>query len=899
MRAAAAAAALALLLGTEANARAAADGPPLAELGRVLVLSDGRVMPMDSWARLLTGRVSGTRSAAGEAPLRFVSRLLFSPASAQDVPIIQVAHPDTMAAIGLGTAGRGHYSLSQLAAGRARLTEITDALARTPDAPLDAVEADLVHLRSSLDLLGALVTGMEFTRPGFGSGADPALLREWSAADASPLLVIPGPGGSWLSPAAALLDAGVPEQKALQRHEASLLAEAAVAWSRQDWGAARAALSAFNAAVAPQAAGASQTAGLEILVTSTRPFLVASLLSLASALLWLAAARRRPAAAVAAGLLAAAVLLHAAGLAARIIVTGRPPVTNLYSSFLFVAWLLLGTGLVAMLRGPRRSWPAFAALGAALLSAISSRFALEGDQLGVLQAVLDTNFWLSTHVVAISIGYTTCLAAGAVGHAWLIRSVARPGDSDVLAAIARTLSATLLAALLFTFLGTILGGIWADQSWGRFWGWDPKENGALLIILWITIIQHARLSGLLGDRGFAAGSVLLVVVVLCSWLGVNLLGVGLHSYGWTRGTGALLAAATVFEAAFVIATVTAGRRREAPVVGQRTARVTEVRPEAKDTVTVTFSLPRTHRITAPAGRYITVFARVNGVTRRRAYSLSSLSASGTEASITVRRVDRGIVSGWIVDALKPGTRLTLAGPAGQFGLNGEDGSAGAVFVAAGSGIAPLAAMAEEWLDTRTGPLLVLQGSRTEESIIFRARLEERAQRHAQLTVRHVLAEPGPGWDGARGWLDGAFVLRAAPPAPGRAYYLCGSPRFVADVGDALRGAGVPPALVHGEAFTPGSSGSARRASRGAAVRFLRSGVTVRALPGQSILEAGLRAGLRLPFGCTAGQCRECAARLAAGHAATEEPSPLSAAERDIGVVLTCVAYPDGDIDIDL
>ncbi len=89
--------------------------------------------------------------------------------------------------------------------------------------------------------------------------------------------------------------------------------------------------------------------------------------------------------------------------------------------------------------------------------------------------------------------------------------------------------------LIFTFIGTVMGGIWADQSWGRFWGWDPKENGALLIILWCAILLHARLAGWIGQLGMAVGSIIAIITVVLAWFGVNLLGVGLHSYGFTSG----------------------------------------------------------------------------------------------------------------------------------------------------------------------------------------------------------------------------------------------------------------------------------------------------------------------------------------------------------------------------
>ncbi|MCA9002010.1 MAG: cytochrome c biogenesis protein CcsA, partial [Planctomycetes bacterium] len=101
--------------------------------------------------------------------------------------------------------------------------------------------------------------------------------------------------------------------------------------------------------------------------------------------------------------------------------------------------------------------------------------------------------------------------------------------------LTRMIYGVLCFSLLFSVVGTILGGVWANDSWGRFWGWDPKENGALLICLWELIILHARMGGFIRDFGFAVMNVLLAVVVAFSWWGVNLLGVGLHSYGFTEG----------------------------------------------------------------------------------------------------------------------------------------------------------------------------------------------------------------------------------------------------------------------------------------------------------------------------------------------------------------------------
>ena len=111
-------------------------------------------------------------------------------------------------------------------------------------------------------------------------------------------------------------------------------------------------------------------------------------------------------------------------------------------------------------------------------------------------------------------------------------SEASRSTPDIGKALAKMVYGIVCFATLFSFVGTVLGGIWADQSWGRFWGWDPKENGALLIVLWNAIILHARWGGLMRERGIMNLAVFGNIVTSFSWFGVNMLGIGLHSYGF-------------------------------------------------------------------------------------------------------------------------------------------------------------------------------------------------------------------------------------------------------------------------------------------------------------------------------------------------------------------------------
>jgi ABC-type transport system involved in cytochrome c biogenesis permease subunit len=128
--------------------------------------------------------------------------------------------------------------------------------------------------------------------------------------------------------------------------------------------------------------------------------------------------------------------------------------------------------------------------------------------------------------------------AGLLGVTYVLLGLFTPllkyksGNMELGKVLAKMTYGIVCFAALFSFTGTVLGGIWADQSWGRFWGWDPKENGALLIVLWNAAILHARWGGLIRERGLMNMVIFGNIVTSWSWFGVNMLGIGLHSYGF-------------------------------------------------------------------------------------------------------------------------------------------------------------------------------------------------------------------------------------------------------------------------------------------------------------------------------------------------------------------------------
>ena len=231
-----------------------------------------------------------------------------------------------------------------------------------------------------------------------------------------------------------------------------------------------------------------------------------------------------------------AFLVHTFALVARIYISGRPPVTNLYSSAVFIGWAVVLFGLILESIYRMGVGNAMASLIGFATLVIAQQLSLDGDTFTVMRAVLDTQFWLATHVVCITIGYAATFLAGFLGMAYILGQhlcgVLGKSRGDQ---VVRMIYGTLCFALLFSFVGTVLGGLWADDSWGRFWGWDPKENGALIIVLWNALVLHARWGKMARDNGLAILAVAGNITTAWSWFGVNELGVGLHSYGFTDG----------------------------------------------------------------------------------------------------------------------------------------------------------------------------------------------------------------------------------------------------------------------------------------------------------------------------------------------------------------------------
>jgi ABC-type transport system involved in cytochrome c biogenesis permease subunit len=225
------------------------------------------------------------------------------------------------------------------------------------------------------------------------------------------------------------------------------------------------------------------------------------------------------------------------GITQRSLIMERPPVGNLYDTMPFITAGIILLALIAELLTRKRLALAVAPLlgFVGLVMARRYEFGDASDPMDPLLAVLRSNYWLTIHVLTITFGYAAGLVTAAMGHVYVFLRVFRLDGGNV--SLRRTITRMTYGCLCFTLLlsltGTVLGGIWANDSWGRFWGWDPKENGALMIVLWSLFVLHARMGGIIKEWGTNLWAVFGAVVVTFSWWHVNLLGVGLHSYGFS------------------------------------------------------------------------------------------------------------------------------------------------------------------------------------------------------------------------------------------------------------------------------------------------------------------------------------------------------------------------------
>lgn len=546
------------------------------EFGRLPVLMDGRFQPFDSVARdsLLQIRAKQTLSIAESnqtvSATEWLLGVMMKPEQAEAQRIFRIDNGEVLAMLKLPEAQK-YYSLNEL---RPSLDEIQKQAERIDgiDGPkrsvfenqlmklyaalslyqrlelsvkppdTDDLAADLAEYQQSMTAgiaaVSARAAGQKYDQVafvkfmGFLSGFQ--TVAEYALPNIIPPADPPGRQDAWENMGTNLMQAARTGQVSIPALDYAAMVSAWRAGRPADFNQA---VAHYRIWLADHFPSQARKAAQEFLFSTMEPFykamviyvlaLVLALCSWVNLSEWL----RRSAF----YLIALAWVIHTFGLVFRMYLEGRPPVTNLYSSAIFIGWgaVILGMILEKIYRDGIGCVVAGFAGFVTLI--IAHNLALSGDTMEMMRAVLDTNFWLATHVVTVTLGYASTFVAGFLAIIYILRGLLTTSlDEQTGKSLSRMVYGIVCFATLFSFTGTVLGGIWADQSWGRFWGWDPKENGALLIVLWNAAILHARWGGLVRERGLMIMAVMGNIVTSWSWFGVNMLGIGLHSYGFTE-----------------------------------------------------------------------------------------------------------------------------------------------------------------------------------------------------------------------------------------------------------------------------------------------------------------------------------------------------------------------------
>ena len=249
----------------------------------------------------------------------------------------------------------------------------------------------------------------------------------------------------------------------------------------------------------------------------------------------------------------AGLLFHASGIVMRCMIGGRPPVTNMYESIIWVSFAVSFFGMIFFARY-RTSVYLLAALPVTLMALLlvhQMPIAMPSS-IDPLVPVLRDNFWLTVHVLTITLSYAAFALAMGFGHILLYRYARNPAEARADQPMHFWLYRVLQLGVILLAAGTILGGVWANYSWGRFWGWDPKETWALIALLCYILTLHGRLAGWWTQFGLVVASVVCFLAVLMAWYGVNfVLGKGLHSYGFGLGGESYVATGVILDLLFV------------------------------------------------------------------------------------------------------------------------------------------------------------------------------------------------------------------------------------------------------------------------------------------------------------------------------------------------------------
>lgn len=481
-------------------------------------------MPLESYARRLASDVTGReqwaasrgpKAYAGRHPVQFLCDLMFKGDAMLNEQLIGIVNKPFKRKVGLDPE-REFFSATELASCKGIMQlvgEFDNARKTNPQASPTQDQRKALDIFNAANKTAALTSGQS-------------------------IAIIPG------EPGKAFLNAGISGgDPGTEQVRSAMQAFADAYKSDADVAAQVAAIKAAISAAGKLTEADANSVRLEVFYDrhdpwrKTQVFYGLAIVAFALSRLTL----RKPLVVIALVATAAGVAEHVMGISLRVAILHRAPVSNTFESLLWMG--LVGIAVASIAQAfSRKSFYLFAGVCAALASVLFAGLVPLTDRTNSLPAVLRSNYWLIVHVLTIVASYGVLAVGAVLGHVYLAREVlfAKRGSAAKFSKLSHPLILqtyrTIQIGLFLLTAGTILGGVWAADSWGRFWGWDPKETWALISIVVYFAVLHARYIRWLEDFGLAAAAILGFVVIVWTFYGVNyVMASGLHSYGFGSG----------------------------------------------------------------------------------------------------------------------------------------------------------------------------------------------------------------------------------------------------------------------------------------------------------------------------------------------------------------------------
>ncbi|MEC7907843.1 MAG: cytochrome c biogenesis protein CcsA, partial [Verrucomicrobiota bacterium] len=486
------------------------------------IMDEGRVQPIDSFSRNLLTMVSGKPTITNSDDEKIHANewlldLITGKPQSFDTPFIRITNKDLLASLKLEPRkGSYRYSYNEIVPEIPTLEKVVRIAQMKDERDRDLYDRESIKLASKLTILQRTLISFEDPRLLPPDQLFPTVQGYMKLEEKSIPLVIPPKKDEQWRPMMSSLVAAHPVMQEVAKENDLKVSPYALRWgsmlisyASDDTKVFNDSLTGYLLSLEKNSSDQLKNIKIETLFNQLNVFVKAAwlylIVFLTSCVGWIL--RKEKLIRFSASLMTITAIPHTLALITRSFLSGYPPVTNLYSSAIFIGWGAVLMGIL-MEYGFKKKGQGFGSIVGGIVGSISLLIAYflagDGDTLHQLQAVLDTRFWLATHVITITLGYMATFIAGALGIFYILSGVfSKRMNEQATIDVDRFIYGVTCFALLLSFVGTVLGGLWADDSWGRFWGWDPKENGALLIVTWGAIMLHARWGKIIKIRGFA------------------------------------------------------------------------------------------------------------------------------------------------------------------------------------------------------------------------------------------------------------------------------------------------------------------------------------------------------------------------------------------------------------